>query len=47
MWRYILGILVVLGLPVLLAHHDRPNKTKFIALVVNQKTTYTMNLLPI
>ena len=37
----------VLGLPVLLAHHDHPNKTKFIRLVVHQKKNYAMTLLPI
>lgn len=37
MLQYILGIPVVLVVPVLLAHHDHPNKTKFIRLVVHQK----------
>ena len=47
MLQYILGIPVVLVVPVLLAHHDHPNKTKFIRLVVHQKKNYAMKLLPI
>ena len=48
MRQYILGIpgvLGVLGLSVLLAHHDHPNKTKFMRLVVHQKNNLYYELI--